>query len=50
MYDTYQAAFAAEGAAGGGPASQVEKGLIAMCRVFHLIYYWGHGQDLHRVR
>lgn len=50
MHETYKAAFQAEKDAGGGPASRVEKGLIAMCRKFHLIYYWGQGQDLHRVR
>ncbi|NVB78895.1 MAG: hypothetical protein HOV81_10905 [Kofleriaceae bacterium] len=50
MHTTYTAAFQAEKDAGGGPASCVEKGLIAMCRKFHLIYYWGQGQDLHRIR
>jgi hypothetical protein len=50
MQDTWKAAYKAERENGGGHASAVEKGVIAVCRTFHLIYYWGQGQDLHRVR
>ncbi|HSD91215.1 MAG TPA: hypothetical protein VLB44_27015 [Kofleriaceae bacterium] len=50
MRDTYMAALHAELQAGGSRSSSVEAGVIAVCRTFHLIYYWGQGQDLHRVR
>lgn len=50
IHNTYKAAYDAEKAAGGGEPSRVEAGVIAVCRKFHLIYYWGQGQDLHRVR
>lgn len=50
IHRTYSAAHDAERAAGGSRPSAVEAGVIAVCRTFHLVYYWGQGQDLHRVR
>jgi hypothetical protein len=50
IHQTYKAAYGAEKSAGSGEPSRVEAGVLAVCRKFHLIYYWGQGQDLHRVR
>jgi hypothetical protein len=58
MQDTWKAAYDAEMGkarelevtAGQMQPAAVEKAVIAVCREFHLIYYWGQGQDLHRVR
>ncbi len=50
MRDVYDGAYQAEKRAGGSHPTAVEKGVIAVCRTFHLIYYWGQGQDLHRIR
>jgi len=50
IHKTYNAAYQAAKAEDIGEPGRVEAGVIAVCRKFHLIYYWGQGQDLHRVR
>jgi len=50
IIDTYEHAFKAEKQAGLGFPAQLEAGVKAVCRAFHLIYYWGQGQDLQRVK
>jgi hypothetical protein len=50
MIDTFNRAYEADLAAKVGFPSALESGVLAVCHKFHLIYYWGQGQELHRVK